>query len=122
MATGKLALAVVLGVTVAGCGSSSAPRLDRADVAPLIALANRVAAEGPCAQKRDLAALRTRAIGLVNRHAVPPGLQEQFVAGVNDLAGRTPACAPPAPAAKPSPRKPHGHRKEHGKHKESHDG
>jgi hypothetical protein len=115
-----LVLAVVLCLT-AGCGSSR-PHLARADVAPLIALSNHIAGEGPCAQKRDLARLRSQAIGLVNRHAVPPDLQETFLSGVNDLAGRAPACTPP-PAAAPQPPtgkhdrgKHNGDGKDHGKH------
>ncbi len=70
------------------------PRLARTDVAPLIALANRVAAEGPCAQERDLAAVRKRAISLVNRKVVPADLQEPLLAGVNDLADRAVVCVP----------------------------
>ena len=106
-------------LVAAGCGSSE-PHLARTDVAPLIALANRVAVEAPCAQKRDLAALDRRAIALIDRHAVPARLQESFLSGVHDLAGRTPACVPPAsPRVVPQPAgKPHG---KHGKGHEKHD-
>src|SRR5207248_11455924 len=54
-----LLLGLVPALVAAGCGSSE-PHLARTDVAPLIALANRVAVEAPCAQKRDLAALDRR--------------------------------------------------------------
>jgi hypothetical protein len=128
VARGALVLAVVLCLT-AGCGSSE-PHLGRADVTPLIALANQIGHEGPCAQKRDLARLRSQAIGLVNRHAVPPDLQETFLSGVNDLAGRAPACAPPpppAPAPEPAPGKHdqgkhNGDGKGHGKHDQGDEG
>jgi predicted nucleic acid-binding Zn ribbon protein len=111
-----LGLAAVLSLAAAGCGSDD-PHLARADVAPLIALTNRVAAEGPCAQQRDLAALQVRAKALLNRGAVPPALQEQFSSGVNDLTTRTPACAPPpqpVPVTKPGKHDDHG--KGHDKH------
>jgi hypothetical protein len=109
-----LVAAVVL--AAAGCGGST-PHLARTDVAPLIALADRIAGEGPCAQKTDLAAVRTKAIALVNRRAVPAGLQEPFLAAVNDLSSRTPACAPPAPspaAPPPAPGDDHGRGHGHG--------
>jgi hypothetical protein len=105
-----MAAAVVL--AAAGCGGST-PRLARTDAAPLIALADRIAHESPCAQKRDLAAVRARTIALVNRKAVPSGLQEPLLAGVNDLASRSPACALPQPSspppAEPQPSHDHGH-------------
>jgi hypothetical protein len=113
-----LVVAAALSVAAAGCGSSD-PHLNRDDAAQLIALASRVAREGPCAQKRDLATLKVRAIALVNRKAVPADLQESFVAGVNDLADRTPVCEPPPPApsvVQPPPGKHGKHGKGHGKH------
>ena len=113
----------VLAVAAAGCGGHD-PRLARPDVAPLIVLSHRIAQEGPCAQKRDLAAVRARTIALVNRDAIPSDLQEPLVAGVNDLANRTPKCVPPPPVT-PPPEQPaptqandkhpkHGHGKDHG--------
>lgn len=111
-----IAAAAVL--AAAGCGGSP-PRLARTDAAPLIALADRIALEAPCAQKRDLAAVRAHAIALVNRQAVPSELQEPLLAAANDLASRSPACvlAPPPVAARPTPAPPgekpphpgHGH-------------
>jgi len=113
----------VLAVAAAGCGGHD-PRLARTDVAPLIVLSHRIAQEGPCAQKRDLAAVRARAIALVNRDAIPSDLQEPLVAGVNDLANRTPKCVPPPPVTPPPEQPPptpandkhpkHGHGKDHG--------
>lgn len=107
---------VVLCLLAAGCGGSARPHLARADVAPLIRLANRVASEGACAQKRDLATLQRRAIALVNGKAVPAELQEPFIAGVNDLAGRAPVCRPPAPQPPPTTAG-----KGHGKHGKGHE-
>ena len=101
-------------LAAAGCGGGT-PHLARTDAAPLIALADKIAREGPCAQKTDLVAVRTKAIALVNRRAVPAGLQEPFLAAVNDLSSRTPACAPPAPPpvrqppAGPGGNRGHGH-------------
>ncbi len=121
-----VAVIAVLCVLAAGCGGSD-PRLARTDVAALIALANRVATEGPCAQKRDLAAVRARAISLVNRKIVPADFQEPLLAGVNDLADRTVVCMPPvtpappaAPAAGDDKGLP-GHGKGHRKHKHGDD-
>jgi hypothetical protein len=89
------ALAVVCFAAVA-CGAQE-PRLKRADAAPLLALTTRIAGEGPCAQARDLPRLRGRAIALVNRHAVPPELQEPLLSEVNGLAARNVSCTPPTP-------------------------
>ena len=116
-----LVLGVVFCLLAAGCGGNDRPHVARADVAPLITLADRVATEGPCAQKRDLATLQRRAIALVNRKAVPPELQEPFVAGVNDLAGRAPVCRPPAPIPPPPVGAGHGKHGEHGKGHEKQD-
>jgi hypothetical protein len=106
--------AAIVGIIAAGCGESSQPHLARADVAPLIALADQIAREPACAQRRDLAALQTQATALINHHAVPARLQEAFFSGVNDLAGRSPACAPPPTPAPPE--KGRGHGKGHDKH------
>lgn len=120
------AVSIALGALVlcaAGCGSGT-PHLSRTDAAPLIALADRIAREGACGQKRDLAAVRAKAIALVNRGAVPSGLEEPLLAGVNDLASRAPACTTPRPAPAPPPppvsagqghsKKHHGHGHDHG--------
>jgi hypothetical protein len=98
----------------------------RADAAPLIALADKIPHEGPCAQARDirrLGALRTR---LVNAHKLPSALQEPLSSGVNALVAQTPVCLPPVPAATitPPPATPpaativpeHGKKHEHGHH------
>jgi hypothetical protein len=88
------AVLAVVCLAVVACGDRK-PRLKAADSAPLIALTNRISTEGPCGQKRDLPALRRRAIALVNRHAVPSELQEPLLSAVNDLAGRAVSCTPP---------------------------
>jgi hypothetical protein len=119
--TRTVAALAVLCALAAGCGGTD-PHLARADVAPLIALANRIAAEGPCAQKRDLAAVRADAISLVNRKLVPAEFQEQLLAGVNDLADRAVVCVPPVAPIPPVPAAGEGdglpdHGKGHRKHK-----
>jgi hypothetical protein len=98
-ALASLAAAAVVG----GCGGSE-PHLRRADVQPLVALTSRIAHEGACAQARDIAAVRTRALALVNRGRVPATLQEPFLSGVNALGAQAPACVPtvkPEPTAPP---------------------
>jgi hypothetical protein len=73
----------------------------------------------PCAQARDIRALRTRTIALVNARRVPAALQETLTSGVNALV--EPPCLPAIPTdTTPSPTIPahgkkHG-RGEHGKH------
>lgn len=105
------------------CGSQRAqpPSLARADAQPLIVLAQQIAGEGACAQRRDIPLLQRRAIALVNARRVPPELQDTFVSGVNALAADTPPCVPPVPVATPAPapapQPSHGHEKhDHGKH------
>ena len=111
-------VAVLVGaVFLVGCGSSE-PRLARSDAQPLIALTARIADEGACAQARDIAAVRARAVRLVNQGRVPAKLQEPFLSGVNALGEQTPACVPavtPAPTA-PGKDKGHGHGKGRDKH------
>jgi hypothetical protein len=58
----------------------------------LIALTDRIVHEGACAQARDIAALRARAIALVNARRVPDALQEPLMSGVSALAAEEPAC------------------------------
>ena len=101
-------------VVVGGCGGSD-PHLRRTDVQPLVALTSRIAHEGACAQARDIATVRTRALRLVNEGRVPAKLQESFLSGVNALGAQAPTCVPtvkPEPAA---PARHHGKGKEHGK-------
>ncbi len=83
---------------LAGCGATAGPYLRRADTAPLIQLAQRIAHEGACAQARDIPRLQSAAIRLVDRRRVPARLQEPLLSGVNALAGESPVCLPPAPA------------------------
>jgi uncharacterized membrane protein YgcG len=80
---------------LAGCGGGG-PHLGRGDAAPLIQLADKIAREGPCAQARDIRALRARTIALVNAHRVPASLEETLTAGVNGLV--EPPCLPAVPA------------------------
>ena len=86
---------------LAGCGGDGGPRLERADAAPLVALAHRIPHEGACAQARDIGALRTRVTALVNAGRVPSELQETLSSGVNALAAQTPTCLPPVQATSP---------------------
>jgi len=105
-------------LVLAACGGSQ-PRLARADASPLIALTNRIAHEGACAQARDIAALRTQSLRLTNQRRIPAELQEPFLSGVNALGDRTPACVPtvtPAPTSppdKPGKGRGKGHGKDH---------
>jgi hypothetical protein len=106
-------------VFLVGCGGSE-PRLARTDAQPLIALTTRIAHEGACAQARDIAAVRARALRLVNEGRVPAKLQEPFLSGVNALGEQTPACVPAVTPTPPAPqhRKGHGKGKGHDKHGE----
>jgi hypothetical protein len=78
---------------LAGCGGAQ-PHLSRSDVAPLIALSERIAQEAPCAQARDVRTLRAQAIRLVNTRRVPDALKETLLSGVQGV--REPVCLPPA--------------------------
>jgi hypothetical protein len=109
-------LTVAAAAVLAGCGGAE-PRLTRTDAVPLITLTTRIAQEGACAQARDIAALRTRAVRLFNQRRVPARLQEPFLSGVNALAEQSPACVPtvtPAPTS-PPPKPGKGRGKGHGK-------
>jgi hypothetical protein len=75
----------------------------RRDAAPLIRLADKIARETPCAQARDIRALRAHATALVNARRVPSALQESLSSGVNALVARTPPCLPAVPAAAVTP-------------------
>jgi hypothetical protein len=123
-------LLVLACAVVGGCGGQSAEqRLSRADAAPLIALADRIAHEGPCAQARDIRALSTRRLALANAHRIPDRLAASLSAGVQALVVETPACLPAVPAAtvpsppaaepddgrlEPEPEHKHGHGHGHG--------
>lgn len=101
-------------VLLAGCGSDGGPHLARSDAAPLITLADRISREAPCAQVRDIRALRSRAIALVNAHRVPAALQETLTSGVNALVA--PPCLPPVtptPAITTIPAHGKGHKHDH---------
>ena len=119
-----------------GCGGRDEPTLVRADVAPLIALADRIQHEGPCAQARDIRALDSRQAALLRARRVPAAFQESLASAVASLSEQMPVClpsvaaaraAPPAPQAQPVPDdehngrghdkhdREHGH-KHHGKH------
>jgi len=135
-------LPVVLGALVTGCGSDGGtPRMARADVAPLIRLADRISREGPCAQARDIRVLDRERAALVSAHRVPSALAGSLASGVDALVAQMPVCVPavarsappppppppePPPATPPEDRKGkhdkhdkqskhgHGHGKEHG--------
>ena len=116
------AAAVVL---LAGCGGAGAgPHLARSDAAPLIALADRIAREAPCAQARDIRALAAKRTALVNAQRVPPALQDALSSGVNALVEQTPPCLPTVPAATPAvePGKGHGHKPHARDHHDKHRG
>jgi hypothetical protein len=103
---------------VAGCGSSSSPKLEHADGAALIVLAHRIGTEGACAQARDIPRLRAKAIALVNAGKVPADLQEPLMSAVGALGSEQPLCLPTVTTAKPAPPK-----KKHGDHGHNgHDG
>lgn len=121
-----LAAAVLL---LEGCGGGGGAHLNRTDVAPLIALANRIAHEAPCAQARDIRALDRQRLALLNAGKVPRTLQEPFSSGVNALVAQTPPCLPAVPAAVTPPaapvqvgprgrgeHRPHGHGHDHREH------
>jgi len=121
-------LPVALGALAAGCGSDGgAPRMSRADVAPLIRLADRISHEGPCAQARDIHLLNREHAVLVGARRIPRQLAGSLSAGVDALVAQTPVCVPAvarsAPAPPPPPPPPpqpedrtdtHGH--DHGGH------
>jgi hypothetical protein len=71
---------------VAGCGGKSTPKLDRAEAAPLIVLAHRIAHEGGGGRARDIPRLQRRVIALINSGRVPGELQEPLSSAANALA------------------------------------
>jgi hypothetical protein len=114
----RIALAVVLVVAAAGCGTTTAPTLRQEDAAQLIALAHRIAGEGACGQVRDIRRLRARAEALVNRGRVPAELQEPLMSAVGALGADTPVCLPSVTASTPPP--PATTTPAHGKHRHDH--
>jgi len=70
---------------LAGCGGTKAPKLARADAAPLITLAHQIAHESGRTRERDIHRLQRRVIGLVNSGGVPPKLQEPLTSAANAL-------------------------------------
>ena len=119
-------MALAAAGVLAGCGGHAGPRLARADAAPLIALTDRIAHEGRCAQARDIRELDRLRLELVQSRRVPAALLEQFSAGVNALTEQTPTCLPAVAADRPSPPPPppptgdegeqhgHDHKEKHG--------
>ncbi len=97
---------------LAGCGSGGGPHLAHQDAAPLIALADQISREAPCAQARDIRALRTRTIALVNAHRAPASLQETLTSGVNAFVA--PLCPPSIPPVTIVPK--HGKGPKHDHH------
>ena len=113
-------------VLLTACSSKPSPAIARTDAAPLAALANRIAHEGACAQRRDIQLLQQRATQLVNSRRVPHDLEEPLMSGVNALAADTPPCVPVVPVQPaPPPPKPHGHghdkHDKHDKHQDNQD-
>ncbi|HZQ82284.1 MAG TPA: hypothetical protein VFB25_09960 [Gaiellaceae bacterium] len=115
----RLAVALFV-LTAAGCGGGSPdrPALAHSDAAPLIALAQRISAEGACAQSHDIPKLQAKADALINERRVPPALQEPMMSGVEALSSQTPIClpnvsvakettTPAASKARPAPAHPH---------------
>ena len=123
-----IVVAALAGI-LAGCGGRDEPRLARADVAPLIALADRIAKEGPCAQARDIRALGKSQAALVSARRVPAAFQDRLASAVASLSEQTPACVPPVPAATTPPPQPQpepvpddeGHGRKHDKHEHKHE-
>lgn len=111
---------------LAGCGGGE-PHLARTDAAPLIALADRIPREEPCAQARDIRRLRAKAAALVDADRIPARLQGPLVSGVDALRAQMPIClpavqesSPPPTVSVPTPAPPkhgpsHGHGHGHGK-------
>jgi hypothetical protein len=83
----------VCSALVAGCGSSSRPKLEHVDGAGLMSLTHRIAGERGAARVRDIARLEARAVALVNRHRVPDELQEPLLSAVNALGAERPNAA-----------------------------
>jgi hypothetical protein len=80
----------VCSALVAGCGSSSGPKLEHVDGVGLMSLTQRIAGEHGAARTRDIARLEARAVALVNRRRVPDELQEPLLSAVNALGAERP--------------------------------
>jgi hypothetical protein len=89
-------------VLLAGCGGGG-PHMARADLEPLIRLADRISTEGPCAQARDIRRLSAVRVALVNARRVPRALAESLSSGVNALVDETPPCLPAVPPSSEQP-------------------
>jgi hypothetical protein len=83
----------VCSALVAGCGSSSGPKLAHVDGVGLSSLTHRIAGERGAARARDIARLEARAIALVNQRRVPDELQEPLLSAVNALGAGRPQAA-----------------------------
>ena len=140
MTRGLVLVPVAALAMVGGCGGRDEPTLARADVAPLIALADRIQHEGPCAQARDIRALDSRQAVLLRARRVPAAFQESLASAVASLSEQMPVClpsvaaahaAPPAPQAQPVPvpddehngrgHDKHDRKPEHDKHDRKHE-
>jgi hypothetical protein len=94
----------------------------RADVAPLIRLADRISHEGPCAQARDIGLLHREHAVLVGARRIPRELAGSLSAGVDALVAQMPVCVPavarsvpaPPPPPPPPPPQPEERKAEHG--------
>jgi hypothetical protein len=117
-----VAPALALVVILAGCGGNHQPRIAHDDASQLIALTDRIASEGACAQAHDIPDVSSRAIRLVNQGRVPAELQEPLLTGVNALAAHHPRCVEPVQTTAPVVRapkpehQPHDHHGKHGEH------
>jgi hypothetical protein len=101
---------------LAGCGGNGHVSIARTDAAPIAALARKIAAEGPCAQRRDIAQLRQQAYALVSSRRLPASIADPFVSGVNALTADAPPCVPAVPVAPVKKPKPKGPPKKHPHH------
>lgn len=98
MSIQRVALLTLAAVLLAGCGGGGL-HMARRDAAPLITLADRIPREAPCAQARDIRALRAGAVALINAHRVPAALQDSLMSGVNALV--EPLCLQAVPTGTP---------------------
>ena len=124
-----LTLPLLAALAAAGCGSNGgAPRLARADVAPLIRLADRISHEGPCAQARDIRDLDRQRTALVSSHRVPTALASALSSGVDALVEQSPVCVPAVARSTSAPEQPattpvvpgEDRQERHGKHEHGH--
>lgn len=109
----SVSLTVCSALTACGAGEAKQPALSRGDAAQLTALANRIAGEGACAQRRDIDVLRRRVIVLVDARRVPPRLSGALMRGVDSLVADSPLCVSAVPPTAPPPPKKHDHGDQH---------